>query len=1290
MKKLRWILSIVMVAVLLTGNVPIAGLASGGGTELQLPVQLLEADEDGDGSAAVKGFSTLTEALTYVKEGRVIPSAEGVLHLNVTDDIQDKGYVCDLSGDTRIRKLVIRGDGSDGRAVRVDTAQTTAPKDGNKAVEFDIVLASGGQLEIANLIFPHNMVFDAVYDRSDHTKKVYVHDCTFYGTWNPVKACVSGEYRFEDNSWKDFQGYCVWIKTEGSKDISYDFVFNNNDVRRYRVFNSATDNKAADCGIVNVTMLDNSFVHEREYTQETGSCMALCQISGWINGKIDVERNTMIGYYSHKNCVPALVVQANPYTSGIKSGSEFVIKDNLRQCDVVEFSYQSSFGDKTDELVDHNNLSSVVGEYKALLENNSLVHMYPESSSPHDVEDHCHICNICEQAVVNITTDGHGVIIDKSLLTSAGSKADTFSNQEQSGESDKSGGADSLSEKGNTESITVSSSISTTGAGEIRSKGVRKNMRDTGGKAMEAVSISLPQKAAGSDLFSAADSECEEAGFSGKNSSIEPAGAAEGKRTSETAGICTKDISYQTTEVSEGKSGGDTVQISDADTILRTFSANADESTLSPASVFGEAEVSGKVSVIAYNYQDSVKNYVPGIKRTGVVIDVDKEKTFTAIPDPGYELADFLVDGESVKEELDQDEDGDYCWTFCNYGGLERCPEIYASFRKTYSAELEADTIVLDYGLAVALTDMQADWSIYSNDHLADCRVTGVTFDASRLKYGVLAEQEGIYYYKPTRIMQEQEQLRYTVTQLEVNGRTVSLPESEQETEEITIVPASIVFYEPDVLADKKSDITVNAKKIQDVADDEIGFDAVYAATSDNGKSVEIAFDEQQTADRNSGFRFTFTGIGADIIGVTNTESGKLVYYVTDKTGTAVQVGVVDSYYSANGTEGIDHVPVIGIRMEKRGTYTVTVNIHESGATSHKQSREAVQADIPAGVGYENTPSGKAGSAPADEFILQGIRIYSTMTNEQYYELDSDHYLQETAEIRNVRELLENTHAAILSSYEEEGLESYGVTIVENIENTTIDLTNELTDYLSRGPGNEVYLGEHMAYAFVAEIQDTSKDYVLSVEARTIGIGDGGESETIRIALDDQNGRSKEIAEPGIVAMYYAIDLKSCIPLGGQKYLVVIEGAGNDEEAISLSNLKVNNLQISCPYLDANAMEWIHTATDEAVCRIAIQKVELITSTVTRSKRVEYNVTLDPSDLTDETVINIYCNGKRIGTVETKDAGNLNTSKSSDNSCVYVAAFKAPSTKGSYKLSFYANDGTTDSICCCETVLKVR
>lgn len=1262
MKKMRWILSVIVAAALWIGSVPISGLAQQDAKSAEFPVQLLEADEDGDGTAAAKGFSTLTEALTYIETQKIIPEKDGSIHLNVQGDILDKGGVWDLSDDKRISKLIIQGDGSDGRAVKVDTGQTTAPKESNKAVEFDIVLPTGGQLEISNLIFPHNMVFDAVAAVSDHTKKVYVHDCTFYGTWIPTKACVSGEYRFVNNSWKDFQGYCVWIKTEGSKDISYDFIFEKNDVRRYRVFNSATDNKAIDCGIVNVTMLDNSFVHEREYTQETGSCMALCQISGWINGKIDIERNTMIGYYRQKNCVPALLVQYNPDTSGIKDGSDIIIKDNLRQCDVVIFAYHGSSADKTEALKDHTGLTSSNGVYTSTVKNNQLVHMYPEISKIHNCSELCHICKKCNQAIVNITTDGNGVIIDKSLPSIA----------------DVSGEVKRFSES-------LFLEADSTAAVDGFKASIDKTASDTGSCAVGTLEAGVSDKAAGEQAVSQKDNRDTGSEISKKLSDDGTIGAAEGNKNPKADGAYSNDSMDRG---AEENTGSDMEKVLDTGVSLFSFQQKEDSGAAVPVSSLDETVVSGKIAVVAYNYQDSAKDYVPNVKRNGVVVDVDKEKTFTAVPDPGFELEDFLVNGESVKDELEQDEDGYYCWTFCNYGGLEQCPEIYASFTGTYTVSPEDDTIVLDYGLAVALTDEKADWNIYSNDNLTNCRVTGVTFDASDLQYGVLVEQDGVYYYKPTSIMQKQEKIRYTVTQLQVNGMPVSLPEGEQETKDITIVPASIVFYEPDILADKKSDITVQVNKVQDAADDEIGFDAVYAATASNGKCVEVAFDERKENGRDSGFRFTFTGVGADIIGITNTDSGKLAYYVTDETGMAVQVGVIDSYYSANGTDGIEHVPVAAIRMNERGTYTVTVNIHEAGATAHQENSGSSNSSE--GETDWANQSGKEYGTRADEFILQGIRIYSTLTKKQYYELDPAHYLQETASILNVRELLEGTQAAMLSTYEGEGLEAYGVTIVENIEETTVDLTNELTDYLNRGPANEVYLGEHMSYAFVAEVEDPTQDYVLSVEARTIGIGDGGDSEKMRIAAADTNGGTKEFAAPGTVAMYYAVDLKECISLGGQKYLVVIEGAGNDRNAISLSGLKVNNLRITCPYMDQKAMALIHTAQDESICRIAVQKAEQITTVVTRSKKVEFNVFLNASDITDETVIHVYCNGKCIGIVETADPQNINTGKSSEQTYVYRAYFKAPSTKGSYNLTFYANDGCKDSIYGYETVLKVR
>lgn len=576
---------------------------------------------------------------------------------------------------------------------------------------------------------------------------------------------------------------------------------------------------------------------------------------------------------------------------------------------------------------------------------------------------------------------------------------------------------------------------------------------------------------------------------------------------------------------------------------------------------------------------------------------------------------------------------------------------LYAVWKVT----AEDDTLVLDYGLAVALNDIGKEWSILTNDNYSEVyRVANgeeqltLEFVNADCKYGeiILDEDTGIYYYKPIQIMAGMETIDYSIRyEYETeNGSGVVAGEAT-----LTIIPSSIMHYEADFIAGRSSDTTINKDKIQ-TPDSEYGYDDVYAATSENGDTVDVAFSEN-SEELEKKFQFAFTGSGADIIGITNTQSGKLTYIVTDQSGTAVQYGVVDTYYSVKETDGIEQVPVINIRMEERGTYTVTVNVHKSGA-----------------------------DANADSFTLQGIRIYSTLSNDDYYEFDGENALQETAEIFSVRELMKNTQAAILNVYEGEsdGIEAFGGTITENIITEKVTLSDEVVNYLAKGPSNEAYIGEGVGYAFVATV--TGEEYVLSVEARTIAVCDGGASEELNLSLVNDEVSYVNTVSPGKIAMYYAIDLSKCIQLAENKYLVILAGASNDNGAISLSNIKANNIEISCPYLDEDAMQKIYVDDEDPLNKVQIQEVRDENDAIKRGKTVTYSVHFNTEEIAavkEDLVINVYCNGEIIGSA---DAEDISSRLSNEDTTVYLLSFKAPSSKGTYMLSFYTNDGNRDSI----------
>ena len=438
----------------------------------------------------------------------------------------------------------------------------------------------------------------------------------------------------------------------------------------------------------------------------------------------------------------------------------------------------------------------------------------------------------------------------------------------------------------------------------------------------------------------------------------------------------------------------------------------------------------------------------------------------------------------------------------------------------------------------------------------------------------------GAVTFKPVAFMDKAENYTYTA---DITKKDATLDTKDPETGTtvtgtIKTMPANVVYYEDDFNEDSEKEDGTTKIVYTGTTSSKEGTSPDVKLTQSNGQTEQYGHDDaytKGTGDSNGTSRkmtdgakatFTFTGTGFDVIARTTSKTAGITYIVSkkvDDSWTAVSVGAVDTYY-ANGD--LYQIPVIHEDLKERDTYKVTLRATES--------------------------------TKADVIYLDGIRIYNPLGkegNEKYIDneegatfvkvsdlvLGNGKVTETGIEGDITNQVIDGSKAAILG-YGDGALSALGYTIVEDNTNESAGSTNSnsILQYLQAGPNNEVYLDETAAVAFVATADSNKANRTIQVEAKLANLGqhDGEESVQSKgmnlrvLGVDEkENVVENQVANvTSSTAMYYSIDLKKCIDLGDDQYLVVIVGNSDYEpggtHCISFTNIKYKGYELSSRY----------------------------------------------------------------------------------------------------------------------------
>ena len=547
-----------------------------------------------------------------------------------------------------------------------------------------------------------------------------------------------------------------------------------------------------------------------------------------------------------------------------------------------------------------------------------------------------------------------------------------------------------------------------------------------------------------------------------------------------------------------------------------------------------------------------------------------------------------------------------------------------------YLYQANDDIYVLDYGLDVDLADTSDDYGLFQNDTLANPSLTGTistywnttkgastaTATASTTMtqntlavtgtYGTMTPADATNGFKISNSENVNPKVTYSMNKFLSNkdyfNYNVMLKKSSTVTDtqtsnrfrlnltsNVTIMPASIVYYEDNFNADASS-TKCSVKIIYSTDAPTTGVTLVQS----NDQSEQYGYDEAYASGTEfsagsatvmkSGAKayFEFTGTGFDIISRTNRNTGNIVVYVYDATKSTLSYDeTTGAPFIADATKGLLSVMAVNTYYENGDLYQVPV-IHKDMDTHGTYI-----------VKIESI-------APSDErptVYIDGIRIYNPLGTDGDVEyLDNER----SAEILNIREALfgkgfvfnyENPLESTIPTkkHNEDGecinldqlpvatlfIESEdgdyylsGKTVVEAYKasryDSDIDLTdvtNDMMTYAVQGPNNELYLdGSGYAVGFDTTAEDGAEDSECTIQVGLKVVSGTSVQIQRQVSYDEWEDW---VTVKSATEKYYVLD--DVLDDDGNKdaFSFAIRVKPGTTGVISVTNLKVKNYTLS-------------------------------------------------------------------------------------------------------------------------------
>ncbi len=583
----------------------------------------------------------------------------------------------------------------------------------------------------------------------------------------------------------------------------------------------------------------------------------------------------------------------------------------------------------------------------------------------------------------------------------------------------------------------------------------------------------------------------------------------------------------------------------------------ADKDSLNGTANFGDGVANASVSAGTKNADGTVLlkdsgNYViyvtdaseaevSGTRQTLTSLDELSRTVAGVTLQPGQSLhvrflsAEFNVDNAKI---LDYENDVNVKATVGGQSlSASATHELYS-----YNAGDTSRTYVVDFGLPLQIENI-FDKGV--KDQVSYVKIS----NANTQKYGTVElNSDGyntslVYTRTADKTINDAETIVLDVTYLMGNNK-VTLQKT------LTIIPATTVYYEDSlatfVNADKSTGIgkgedngfwttdgttQTDAKQALEALgskENVYGYDDAYAnsSTFSMGSATKVTVDAN-TADNGQWptAAFTFRGTGFDVISLTNSDAGTVVYTVTNKTTGKSESHIINNYYGYvyedgqwvvknNDTTAPYQVPVIKVSGLDYDTYEVKISVVY-------------------GAAFDKTGDNQY------SFWLDAIRVYdpagSTLDSE--YAKDGENapnYVEVKRVLLDTKALeSENAVGAVFI----DGKGSNGVTAA---------------DYANQGPNHEAYLAKDQAIAF---------QLIANGEPSSVQLGAklaNGTSADLRITGASCDKASNDLLTLKTATdMYYKLtDLKWTLQEDGLYKSNVITLTNTSDDIVSLTNVK--------------------------------------------------------------------------------------------------------------------------------------
>ena len=469
-----------------------------------------------------------------------------------------------------------------------------------------------------------------------------------------------------------------------------------------------------------------------------------------------------------------------------------------------------------------------------------------------------------------------------------------------------------------------------------------------------------------------------------------------------------------------------------------------------------------------------------------------------------------------------------------------------------YTYSVTDNAFVLDYGLPVELNDptygfMVNDRAVMAENVNATTTITGISNVTAN--YGSFTYSANSLKYTPNKFMSGVDSVTVTVQVKENGADSVTKFTGVTMTQTIKVMPANVVYYEDDFAGltylnnNGNTWVPGSGSGTQSAnPNGNYGADSNYAndKNSVHSNGSVSSLNVTTTADV---LTFDFTGTGFELISHT----------------TYGQYAVIDVMVTKTTGEFVKRMPVI---TESKGGHLYQVPIISITGLERDSYRVTV----------------KAAGSTADAvrmFYVDGIRVFNPLdhaTAKDYYNPG-----ELNAQFLEVKQLIEDGKTVYANASEGSASMQFatGTTLIEDVQsNGVLTSVGSLSDYMTFGPNNEIYLDGNAAVGMIAFY--LTVDESVAPNARTIQIGAHRKVDSVigatgsvtmvygSTAADLRNGTNAYTLYNG-TEQYYTIDVSRLTQGEDGRYLVMIgtNGSATPGEILSLTTLKLSGYTIS-------------------------------------------------------------------------------------------------------------------------------